>query len=167
MNYSFSRYQVIIPIIDATKEAYPGTAELSKLIFGTGDVKFAVTDNRDIGKFVARIISDDRTLNKYVFCWGEEYTQKEVFALAERILGRPIPTGQMPAEDVAATIRGLAPGSIEQSYFQYFYSLFVRGDNTVENAKKEEYGSALDARVLYPDLKPRSLEAFAIEYYSE
>ena len=43
------------------------------------------------------------------------------------------------------------------------YSMWVRGDNTIENAKKAEYGSALDARELYPDLKPKSLE----EYYRE
>lgn len=153
--------------MDSAKEPCPSIAELSKTIYGTGDVKLAVTEYRGIGKFVARIVSDDRTLNKYIFFWGEEYTQKEVFALAERILGRPIPTKQIAAEDLAATISGFAPRSLEQSYFQYFYSLFVRGDNTVEKAKKEEFGSALDARELCPDLKPRSLEAFAREYYSE
>lgn len=73
----------------------------------------------------------------------------------------------MPAENLAAIISGFAPGSPEQSYFQYLYSLFVQGDNTVENAKKEEYGAALDARELYPDLKASSLEAYAKEYYSE
>jgi len=160
-------YQSILPIINPAKELYPGTIELSKTIFGTGNVKTALTDLRDVGKFVARIISDDRTLNKYVFCWAEQYTQKEIIALAERIVGRPIPTKDMSAETVLSVIDNYAPGSMERIYFQLFNSLFVREDNTVENAKKEEYGGALDARELYPDLKPRSLEAFADEFYSE
>lgn len=44
--------------------------------------------------------------------------------------------------------------------------MYVRGDNTVENSKKEEYGGALDAKELYPDIKLRSLEAYAEEFYS-
>lgn len=49
----------------------------------------------------------------------------------------------------------------------YNYSLWIR-DNTVENAKKEEYGGALDARELYPELTKElnSLEAFAKDFYS-
>lgn len=166
-NTTYSRHQVALPIIDPAKEPYPGLADLSKTIYGTGDVKSATTDYRDIGKYVARIISDDRTLNKYIFCWGDEYTQNEIFALAERIVGKPISAKKVTEDALSTIISGLAPGSLEENYFQYVHSLFVRGDNTIENAKKEEYGAALDARELYPDLKPRSLEAFAKEYYSE
>ena len=161
------RYQVTVPILDPSKELYPGTSDLSKTIFGTGDVKTALTDRQDVGRFVARIIADDRTLNRYVFCWGEERSQKEIIALAERVAGKPIPTKQLPAEQVEAIASAQAPGSLEQSYFQYFYSLFVRGDNTIQNAKREEYGSALDAKELYPDLEPRSLEDFANDFYAQ
>ena len=58
---------------------------------------------------------------------------------------------------------------IDRIHYDYWYSLWVRGDNTVENAKKGEYGaSALDARELYPDLgkELRSLEEYARELYS-
>lgn len=58
-------------------------------------------------------------------------------------------------------------GTLKRTLLQYFNSLYVRGDNTVENAKKEEYGGALDARELYPDIKLRSLEDYAKEYYSK
>lgn len=44
------------------------------------------------------------------------------------------------------------------------HSVYVRCDNTIENAKKEEYGGALNARELYPDFQPRS---YATEYYSQ
>ena len=43
---------------------------------------------------------------------------------------------------------------------EYSYSKFVRGDNSPEYAK---YLGYLDARDLYPDLVPRSFEAFAKE----
>jgi len=42
----------------------------------------------------------------------------------------------------------------------YSYSKFVRGDNTPKYAK---YLGYLDAGDLYPDLVPRSFEAFARE----
>lgn len=38
---------------------------------------------------------------------------------------------------------------------QYINSKFIRGDNTLENAK---YLGYLDARELYPDFKPRTFE---------
>lgn len=163
----YFRYQVTLPIIEPAKALYPGTEDVINTIFGTGNVKTALTDNRDIGKFVARIILDDRTLNKYVFCWAEEYTQNEILTLTEGIIGKTIPTKKLSAEDLSSIISGLAPGALEQNLYQYYDSLFVRGDNTVHNAKKEEYGGALDARELYPVIKLRSLESFAREFYSQ
>jgi len=161
-------YQAIVPVIDPTKEFLPGFAEITRTIFGSGDVKSSFTDLKDIGKFASRIISDERTLNKYVFCWAEQRTQNEVFALAERIVGRPIPVKEtIPAENVLVIASEAPPKSGQRGYFQLMHSMFVRGDNTVENAKKKEYGGALDARELYPDFQPRSLESYATEYYSQ
>jgi len=50
---------------------------------------------------------------------------------------------------------------------EYMNSMFIRGDNTVENAKRPEYGSALDARELYPHIKVLSLEEFTKQLYSK
>ena len=50
-------------------------------------------------------------------------------------------------------------------WHEFMYSLWVRGDNLVENAKKPEYGNALDAKELYPDLKLHRLEDYAKEVY--
>lgn len=50
--------------------------------------------------------------------------------------------------------------------WEYQYSLCIRGDNVIENAKKPEYGSALDARELYPDIEVKKLEDYARENYS-
>lgn len=54
-------------------------------IVGNADMKTALTDLRDVGPYVAKIITDDRTANKYVFCYGELLSQEEVFAKLEEI----------------------------------------------------------------------------------
>lgn len=52
-----------------------------------------MTDLRDIGKFVARIIADQRTLDKSVFCWSEEKTQQEVWDIVKKVSGQePVKT---------------------------------------------------------------------------
>lgn len=72
----------------------------------------------------------------------------------------------MPPETILPLSASQETGSLKRILLQYFYSVYVRGDNTVENSKKEEYGGALDAKELYPDIKLRSLEAYAEEFYS-
>lgn len=49
---------------------------------------------------------------------------------------------------------------------EYNYSMWVREDNLIEKAKKPEYGNALDAKELYPDIKPKSFTQVAQEFYS-
>ncbi|EJD05569.1 NAD-binding protein [Fomitiporia mediterranea MF3/22] len=156
---------ITLPYADPSKN--PGFAEFLKPFYGTGNVKCAVTDRRDIGKFVARILADERTQNRYVFCWTEEVTQTEALDLAERIAGRKLETVNVSTEQLAERIQK-AQGGLEKHGSEYAYSIWIRGDNTVENAKKEEYGSGLDARELYPELgkELRSLEAWAREFYS-
>jgi len=48
-------------------------------------------------------------------------------------------------------------------WYQLMYSLYFRGDNTVETAKSQ---GALDGRALYPELKYQSLEEYAQEFYA-
>jgi len=40
---------------------------------------------RDIGHFVARIVGDERTVNRYVFAWGEVLSEKNVYAVMEEV----------------------------------------------------------------------------------
>ena len=44
-------------------------------IYGDGNAPNILTDKRDIGPFVARILEDERTLNKRVFTCSEVLTQ--------------------------------------------------------------------------------------------
>ena len=140
----------------------------SSTIFGTGEVKTAFTDLRDIGKFVARIIADPRTLNRYVFVYSEELTQKEVLEIAKEASGQEFPVTYMSAKELEEEALG---NPNEHPYLKfgraYMKSMWILGDNTIENAKKEEYGSALDARALYPDLEANTLRSFAKEFYKQ
>ena len=67
-------------------------AQLSPLrqVVGTGDVKTLLTDKRDIGRFVARIIQDPRTLNHKVFTWSDEISQNEILRLIEAKTGEKV-----------------------------------------------------------------------------
>jgi len=142
-------------------------------IIGTGDVKNAVTHIGDIGNFVAEILDDERTLNQYVFCWGEEKTQNELWEIARKVKadvgGGPLKVSPkfQSEEELRAKAKGAEDGSLAQIGAEYLLSIFVRGDNIVENAKKPEYGGALDARELYPHLKVTTVEDIAKELYKQ
>ncbi|KLO17833.1 NAD-binding protein [Schizopora paradoxa] len=145
---------------------------LSHKISGSGDVKCANTHIPDIGKFVAEIIGDARTLNQYVFCYGDQKSQKELWDIARKVklelTGEPLKATPKyeSAEEVLEKVKNAKDGSMEQIGIEYILSLAVRGDCTIENAKKPEFGGALDARELYPHLKVATVEEVARTLYA-
>lgn len=54
------------------------------------------------------------------------------------------------------------------AYWQYHYSLWILGENLASNAVKPEFGGALDAKVLYPDMVAglRGVRESAVEYFA-
>lgn len=63
----------------------------SNTIVAGGDTPSALTDVRDVGVYVAKIITDPRTLNKKVFAFTETKTQNQVFELVQKMSGeKPI-----------------------------------------------------------------------------
>lgn len=44
-----------------------------------GNQKFALTDMADVGKYVAQIVSDPRTLNRRVFAYTEVLSMNEIW----------------------------------------------------------------------------------------
>ena len=66
------------------------TADMARNLIGTGDVPFAVADEFHIGDYVARIIQDERTLDRKVFVWEDEVTQNQVWDLAVKKYGEGI-----------------------------------------------------------------------------
>ncbi|GJJ09953.1 hypothetical protein Clacol_004177 [Clathrus columnatus] len=147
----------------------PMTA-LSRLFVGSGGVRSSVTRREDIGTFVARILADPRTLNTYIFCHGDVVTMNEVYAIAEKVAKVDFSAvkAPLPAEAVKEKIAELDAqkeyDSTTRIFYDYGYSMYVLGENTVENAKQL---GALDARELYPDFKPSTLEEFAVQFYKE
>jgi hypothetical protein len=159
-------------------------------IIGTGDVKTLLTDKRDIGRFVARIIQDQRTLNRKVFTWSDEISHKEILKLIESKTGEKVDVKEVSIRRTTRHIASLCtntnsqvseselratfakaqallaedpnsiPGLITRSGCEYNISKFIRGDNTSENAR---YLGYLDARELYPDFKPISFSEFLDE----
>ena len=67
--------------------------------------------------------------------------------------------------EVREKIKNAADGTMAQIGSEYMFSLAIRGDNTVEKAKKPEFGGALDARELYPHLKVTPIEEVAKQLY--
>ena len=50
-------------------------------------MKTAVTDRQDVGRFVARIIADPRTLNHAVIIWEDEVAENAAHEIGERVSG--------------------------------------------------------------------------------
>jgi hypothetical protein len=83
---------VSFPTIPSGRVDYASLLVPNVTILGDGKMKTALTDLRDIGPYVATVITDDRTLNKYVFCYGELLSQEEVFVKMEELSGEEIKT---------------------------------------------------------------------------
>ncbi|KAI0359436.1 NAD-P-binding protein [Trametes cingulata] len=168
--------QLALPL-PARSKVPPAFKQWTYELHGSGTQKMLLTDHRDIGAYVARIVADPRTLNKAVIVWEDERTEEEIHEIGERFSGEAddlkAKRSYVSAEEIT---RRIAEGKAELEkdpknifyVFQvhghgYFYSLYILGENSLENSKRLGY---LDARELYPDAPRRSLEDFAKEYYS-
>ena len=54
-------------------------------LYNSGDQANLLTDLRNIGKWVARIVADDRTLNRSVIVWEDVVPQARAFEIADRV----------------------------------------------------------------------------------
>lgn len=61
--------------------------DMSWMVYGTGETRNLLTNLNHIGTWVARIIADPRTLNKYVIIWEDETTQENAYELGVRYSG--------------------------------------------------------------------------------
>lgn len=77
-------YQLSYPRLGSGRVDYAMTSGNDEII-GDGNVPTALTDLRDIGRYMAMIISDDRTLNKKVLAYNLVSTQNEIYNLMEEI----------------------------------------------------------------------------------
>jgi hypothetical protein len=63
--------------------------------YGDGDAPNLITDKRDIGRFVTRIIKDERTMNQKVFTYSDVLSQNEIFAIMAEKTGEKIEFDQV------------------------------------------------------------------------
>jgi hypothetical protein len=157
-------YQVSLP------SPYAPLPPLAEEFIGDGTTPYALIDKADIGLYVARIITDSRTLNRSVFAYGELTTQNAVWAEVEAALGKSLPRDPLSVSDLENRISDLqksaaaSPTSVgpilELAMSQYRYSRCVRGDNTPKSA---HYLGYLDGKELYPDLVCKTLRDFVRE----
>lgn len=140
------------------------------LIGADGNVKFAGTDVADIGKYVARIIADPRTLNKQVFAYSEMITQNHIWNTMEALTNETIPRKYLSKKEAEDTLawaeETLAKDPMDmkvmlkQGLISYMYSWAIRGDNTPEHAK---YLGYLNAKDLYPEVEAKPIDDFIRE----
>ncbi|KAJ7463473.1 hypothetical protein B0H11DRAFT_2175167 [Mycena galericulata] len=160
-------YQISFPILPSGRVDYASIFASNNDIYGDGTMPTMLTDLRDIGRFVARIIRDPRTLNRFVFTYGDVLSQNELFALMEDVSGEKIERNHISADElIASRARYTAaiaadPKDLKARVLRlgedYRYSKYVRGDNTPAYG---EYLGYLDARTLYPNFLPRTFKDF-------
>lgn len=152
-------YQISLPRVPSGKLDAVASI-VSPEIAGGGNVLSGLTDLRDIGKYVARIMQDERTINKWVFVYNELWSQNAVYDLVEKRLGEKIDRTYLSEKDLLARIEN--PGEGPNALFvkvpaQYMRSWGIRGDNTPEYAK---YLGYVTSKELYPDLEFTSFERY-------
>lgn len=131
---------------------------------GDGTVPIAFTDLRDIGNYIATIITDPRTLNHKVFAYTDVLALNQVGQLMEELSGEKPEQKFLQAEQIAKAIAtAKADLEVEEKrenaklmliFHQYLESWGVRGDNTPEAAEIFGY---LDFKKLYPDHKGKTI----------
>ncbi|KAN0112330.1 isoflavone reductase family protein [Hyaloscypha variabilis] len=160
-------YQFSFPPLRSGKTdeyIFPG---MNTKLRGDGTAPNLITDLRDVGRFVARIVADERTLNRYVFAYGEELTESEIYAAMEEVSGEQLEQKFISEQEiqeevvVARKLLEKEPDNSEAlgrvASAEYEYSKYVRMDNRAIFAR---YLGYLNARELYPDLKPKRFVDF-------
>ncbi|KEY80722.1 isoflavone reductase [Aspergillus fumigatus] len=153
-------YQLSYPRLESGRVDYAMTTANNEIV-GDGNTRTALTDLRDIGRYIARIIVDDRTLNRMVFAYNTVLTQNQIYDLLEEIGEEKIQRNYVSEETVYTRVLAARQSSetypfdpvkfIPRYLAEYQLSWGIRGDNTPEYAK---YLGYLDAKELYPDFRP-------------
>jgi hypothetical protein len=85
-------HQLSWPRLPSGRVDYAVIMPPNTTIYGDGNAPNLMTDKRDMGRFVARIIKDDRTLNKRVFTHSDVLTQNDIIAVIEEKSGEKVET---------------------------------------------------------------------------
>ncbi|KIM94502.1 hypothetical protein OIDMADRAFT_60829 [Oidiodendron maius Zn] len=153
-------YQVASLRVPSGKVDYVAVG-LAEEIVGKGNIPSALTDLRDVGRYVTKIIIDEQTLNRMVFVYNTVMTQNQVYDLIEEMSGEKLERNYVADESIHARVaecRALAgkdatdPVKLHPLFLaEYKLSWGVRGDNNPDYAK---YLGYLTSKDLYPDFEP-------------
>ncbi|KAM0266633.1 hypothetical protein ACHAPA_006683 [Fusarium lateritium] len=152
-------FQITLPRVPSGKLDQGLTFPNNNVIAG-GDIPSALVNVHDVGKYVAAIINDPRTINKKVLANTETKTQNEIHALVEKVTGEKPERTEMSKEQLEEQLvqfKNTSEISQSRAILEYWMSWGVRGDNTPESAVYLGYLLASD---LYPSLRGGSLESF-------
>ncbi|UPL00896.1 hypothetical protein LCI18_011830 [Fusarium solani-melongenae] len=161
-------YQSSTPNLPSGKIDYVLTFGMSRIV-EDGSHATCIIDLRDIGKYVAMAIVDDRTLNKSVLIYNEVRTQEEIYQLLEAESGESLVRSRITRDEITASIEATRKpyddgdrsfALIPLVMAQYHLSIWLRGDNLPERA---EYLGYLTSKQLYPDFKYIPFEEYVDE----
>lgn len=82
---------ISFPDLPSGRAKYASSFKDRTTIFGDGNAPDLLTHAPDIGKFVALIIKDERTLNKRVVTWADELSQNQIYDIMEELSGEKLP----------------------------------------------------------------------------
>ncbi|KAJ7621751.1 hypothetical protein DFH06DRAFT_1060064 [Mycena polygramma] len=162
-------YQLSFPVLPSGRVDYASVVPNIE-VHCDGNMPTMLTDLRDIGPFVARIIKDPRTLNQSVIAYGEVLSENEVLETMEALSGEKVERKHTSTDDIiaaraahAATVKAHPHNRLARMSVlvdDYNYSKYVRGDNTPAHAT---YLGYLDAKELYPEFQSKGFTEFARE----
>ncbi|KAL3439818.1 NAD(P)-binding protein [Aspergillus insuetus] len=164
-------YHVVLPRIPSgrTEHALPcGSMDLP--IADLGNVPSCLTHIRDVGRYIARIITDQRTLNKKVFVYNEALTQNQVYEIIECVSDERPKRTYISEKDIRIW-REEAQREVQKNSSDVvalgqlclrdvFLASNVNGYNTPEYA---EYLGYLSGKELYPDFEYLTYEDYVQE----
>jgi hypothetical protein len=70
---------------------YAAAFPITNVIYAGGTAENILTDKRDVGQLVARIVNDERTLNQKVVTVGDVLTQNQIWDIVERASEEKVP----------------------------------------------------------------------------
>ncbi|KAF8146499.1 hypothetical protein K438DRAFT_1780877 [Mycena galopus ATCC 62051] len=102
-------HQISFPTLPSGRVNYASLFKSKTTIHNGGSVPTMLTDLRDIGRFVALIVKDARTLNKFIFTYGDLLSENEIFEIIEAMSGEKIERKYVSADEITKERARLAP----------------------------------------------------------
>ncbi|KAJ7807634.1 hypothetical protein B0H14DRAFT_3112812 [Mycena olivaceomarginata] len=150
-------YQLSFPTLPFWPSGLRCSDQANVEIHADGNKPTLITDLRDIGRFVALIIRDPRTLNHSVVGYGDLLSENEIFELTEALSGEKIERKYVSANAIVAARDVPGRGAYAADYE---YNKYVRGDKHVRLC---EVPWLSHARELYPEFQPKAFKEFLHE----